>query len=94
MAGLFGVLSLAVFFVPAAIAMTIAAARRDPAEAATHRRVTFEAEGSCMVMRRLTLRFTPEQMTKLKDLAAASGSSVSAVIRQLIDGLPEPDRRT
>jgi hypothetical protein len=43
-----------------------------------------------MAMRRLTLRFTPEQMAKLKDLAAASGSSVSAVIRRLIDTLPDP----
>jgi hypothetical protein len=47
-----------------------------------------------MAMRRLTLRFTSEQMTKLKDLAAASGSSVSAQIRRLIDALPESDRRT
>lgn len=43
-----------------------------------------------MAMRRMTLRFTPGQMSKLRDLAATSGSSVSAVIRWLIDALPEP----
>ena len=43
-----------------------------------------------MQMKRMTLRFTPAQMAKLKAAAASRGRSVSAVIRELIQAEPEP----
>jgi len=41
-------------------------------------------------MRRLTLRFTPEQMARLKAMAEREERSVSAILRDLIDAVPEP----